>query len=353
MLESIPGKEPFITHSCRGMSVGTETESYNPRERIMKKVLLTTTALVMTAGVAAAEVSFSGTAQVAITDDNGKAGIGGTAGKTGAISASDGYVLTTGFDFDVSLSAATDNGITMSTSFDMGAGHLVDYDDDDKIEAQSDALGSPELKIVYGGYTVNAQQDGVDNLYNSDLTGDDLGVSGSLGGISFGVTTDMERESSSYKLGYTMGDMTLTVVGTNDDDGAYNATTGGGTSSDSATKASLSYAMGDLTLTASTDDKGDADSENKVGFSYAMDAITLSYTAIDPSTANKDMGDEWDAKIAYSAGAMSASYAIDEADATTLIATYGLGGGATAFVAMHDKAGTTNDMNTFGINFKF
>jgi hypothetical protein len=62
MLESIPGKEPFITHSCRGMSVGIKIESYNPRERIMKKVLLTTTALVMTAGVAAAEVSFSGTA---------------------------------------------------------------------------------------------------------------------------------------------------------------------------------------------------------------------------------------------------------------------------------------------------
>jgi hypothetical protein len=63
MLESIPGKEPFITHSCRGMSVGNKIESYNPRERIMKKVLLTTTALVMTAGVAAAEVSISGKTQ--------------------------------------------------------------------------------------------------------------------------------------------------------------------------------------------------------------------------------------------------------------------------------------------------
>jgi len=369
MLEFIPGKEPFITHSCRGLSVGIETESNNPRERIMKKVLLTTTALVMTAGVAAAEVSFSGTAQVALTDDNGKAAIGGTAGKTAAITASTGYVLTTGFDFDVKMSAATDNGITMSTSFDMGAGHLVDYDDDDAIEAQSDALGAPELTIGFSGYTVSAQQDGVDNLYDSDLTGDDLGISGTFSGVSFGFTTDMERESSSYKLGYTMGDLTLTVVGTNDDDGkfvpavaaiaadAHNAAVAAapasGTGSDSATKMSLAYKMGDLTVTASTDDKGDADSENKVGFKYAMDAITLSYTAIDPSTANKDMGDEWDAKIAYSAGAMSASYAIDEADATTLIAEYGLGGGATAFVAMHDKAGTASDMNTMGINFKF
>jgi hypothetical protein len=48
------------------MSVGIKIESYNPRERIMKKVLLTTTALVMTAGVAAAEVSFSGKAQIIV-----------------------------------------------------------------------------------------------------------------------------------------------------------------------------------------------------------------------------------------------------------------------------------------------
>jgi outer membrane protein OmpU len=37
----------------------------------MKKVLLTTTALVMTAGVAAADVSFSGEAGIAFVDDNG------------------------------------------------------------------------------------------------------------------------------------------------------------------------------------------------------------------------------------------------------------------------------------------
>jgi len=48
-----------------------------------------------------------------------------------------------------------------------------------------------------------------------------------------------------------------------------------------------------------------------------------------------------------------ASYAVDEADATTMIATYDLGGGATVFVASHDKANTADDMNTVGINFSF
>ena len=89
----------------------------------MKKILLTTTALVMTAGVAAAEVSFSGTAQVSLSDDNNKTGV------------SQDMQFTSGYDFDVTVSAASDNGITMSGGFDMGGGSIVDYSDDDAIEA--------------------------------------------------------------------------------------------------------------------------------------------------------------------------------------------------------------------------
>jgi hypothetical protein len=49
---------------------------------------------------------------------------------------------------------------------------------------------------------------------------------------------------------------------------------------------------------------------------------------------------------------MSASFATDEASATTLISEYELGG-APAFAAMHDKEGTDNDLTTVGINFSF
>ncbi|MBL6638602.1 MAG: hypothetical protein ISP37_09850 [Planktomarina sp.] len=86
-----------------------------------------------------------------------------------------------------------------------------------------------------------------------------------------------------------------------------------------------------------------------------MDALTVGYTAIKPGTvAGADsFGDEWDFSIKYSAGAVSTSFAIDEADATTIIADYALGGGASAFAAMHDKAGTANDLTTVGLNFAF
>ena len=44
---------------------------------------------------------------------------------------------------------------------------------------------------------------------------------------------------------------------------------------------------------------------------------------------------------------------LDEADATTIIVDYDLGGGASAFAAMHDKADTANDLTAVGLNFAF
>jgi hypothetical protein len=113
-----------------------------------------------------------------------------------------------------------------------------------------------------------------------------------------------------------------------------------------------------LTLKGSVEDESLAsggEDEQTVGFSYAMDALTIGYTAIKPGeVAGADaFGDEWDFSVKYSAGDLVASFAIDEADATTVIADYALGGGASAFAAMHDKAGTANDLTTVGLNFAF
>jgi outer membrane protein OmpU len=318
-------------------------ETTKTQERIMKKVLLTTTALVMTAGYAAADISMSGTMQVALTDDNGA--------ETAAVTD---YQLTTGFDFNVAVSAETDNGITMSSTFDMGAGSLVDYNDDDEIEAQAPlaAGDSPTVTLGYAGYTIKADANGIDNLWDADATDQDISLAGSVAGFDFTVASDFDDDSASYKVGYTMGDITITATGTNKE-GNYNTSS----RTESAAKLAVSYKVSDtLTLDASTNDTGLStvtDNDNTVGLTYKMDAITLTYTSIDPQEANKDWGDEWDAKIAYSAGALTASFATDEADATTMIAEYDLGGGATFFAASHDKAGTATDMTTMGINFTF
>ena len=296
----------------------------------MKKVLLTTTALVMTAGVAAAEVSFSGTAQTGISSVNGADN-----------------VLTSHIDFNVAVSTTTENGVSLSTSFGYDAGNMIDTGDMelDGVEG-NDANGAnnnnwsggaPEITIGYNGYTISAQQDGVANLFDDDQE-EDLGVSGAMGGVSFAATGDLERSASSYKLGYTMGDLSVTLTGTsNDDDGG------------TASKVAATYKMGDLTLSAaSTDASVDAKDDSSVGFTYAMDGITVAYTMINPG--DKDMGDEWDASVAYSAGALSAKYSIDEADVTKLTATYDLGGASVFFA---NQTATGDDFQAVGINFSF
>ena len=301
----------------------------------MKKVLLTTTALVMTAGVAAAEVSLSGTMGVGVASQDGAD-----------------YVLHTGVDLNMAVSAASDNGITASATVDLGEGELIDYNDDFAIDAQSTACGAaqcvgsssaPAITLGYAGFTVVADKEGVDNLFD-DTQHEDISVAGSAGGISFAATFDMEDDASSYKASYAAGDLTVTLTGTNDDDNGGNAS-----------KIAASYVMGDLTLSASMEDESKADDsedDNTFGVTYKMDAITVSYTMIDPGGSAKDMGDEWDAKISYAAGAMSASYAVDEADVTKLIMEYDLGGGATAFAS--NKEGTAAaDQTAFGINFAF
>jgi hypothetical protein len=311
------------------MSVGIKIESYNPRERIMKKVLLTTTALVMTAGVAAADVSFSGEAGIAFVDDNGAS----DATRTGMFVASH-------YDLNVAVSASADNGLTMSAGFDMGSGEKIDYDDDDALEVQGAAVGDADVAVSYNGWTLTVDQNGIDNLFDDDQA-EDMSIAGSIGGLSVAVATDLENSTNSYKLGYSLGDIALTLTGTNNDDAGGDAS-----------GISVSYPMGALTLSASvSDESNDAEDDTSIGLTYAMDAITVSYTSITPGS-NGSMGDEWDAKISYATGAMTASIALDEADATTMIANYDLGG-ATAFAAMHDKPGTASDLTTFGINFAF
>ena len=100
-----------------------------------------------------------------------------------------------------------------------------------------------------------------------------------MGGVSFAFTSDMEDNNTSYKVGYAMGDLTATLTDTSDENGVQGVNAAGaatGVGVDAAMKIALEYKMGDMTITASTDDEGAADSTNSVGISYKMDAITVS-----------------------------------------------------------------------------
>ena len=300
----------------------------------MKSILLTTTALVAFAGAAAADghtsITFSGAAGVGLIDDNGASG-----GSTDMFFES--Y-----YDFNVAASAESDNGVSVSIGFDMGAGGLIDYNDDDRLEMQSGDIGHADVTIGFNGWKLAVDQAGIDNLFDDDDGAQDVMLSGAIGDITVAFTTDLEGSTSSYEVGGTMAGVSLTLTGTDNDDAGGDAFGIAG-----------SYAMGDLTVKAAmSDESDDGEDDTSVGFSYTMDSLTVGYTSIKPGK-DASFGDEWDASVKYTAGALVASFAIDETDATTLIADFDLGGGASAFAAMHDKAGDANDLTAVSVNFKF
>ena len=293
----------------------------------MKKVLLTTTALVMTAGVASAEVSFGGKAQVSMAATGGAD-----------------MALNTHIDVNASVSASTDTGVTMSTSFGYDAGTEVDYNDDftiDGVEAGW-GTGAPEIAIGYAGWTISAQNGGIADQYDGDVDSGDIGIAGSIGGVSVGLTTGSTSGRSSFSVGYSAGDLSASIASTTDDDGA-------GANSDSAMKLSVSYTLGDATITAATDNEGAAETTNSVGVSYAMGDLTIGYTIAGDHGAN--MGDDYDLSVGYSAGSLSASFATNETSRTRVVAEYDLGG-ATAFFSSQQGGGSTQ-LSAMGINFSF
>ena len=281
----------------------------------MKRILLTTTSLVLAAGVAQADVSFSGMGEVSYA----QAGAG------------DDMAVRSGFDLNIAMSGASDNGITFSMGADIGAGDLIDRNDDFEIDAQGADVATPTMTIGYGGLTITAEQDAIDDLYDDDQNGD-IGISGSMGGLAFAVVadTDSDATATSFSLSGATGGMTWALVSTDSDDNGA-----------AAQKVTLGYTVSDsLSASFKYDTKGDADAISTFGITNVMGAITVGLSA--------DDNDDWDASVAYTAGALTASLATDEESAWELVSEYDLGGGATAFLTT-----TASEFTALGMSFAF
>lgn len=296
----------------------------------------------MTAGVAAAEVSFSGTGQISY----------------GATGAND-MALNTHIDVNAAISAATDNGVTFATTFGYDAGSQADYNDDFTIDpAEGNGTvadnggtgnnnnwsgGAPEVTIGMNGWTITGQNGGIADRYDGDVDSGDIGIDGAIGGITLGLTTGTANGASSFSVGYSAGDMTVSLNSTTDDNGAA-------AGEDAAMSMSIGYTIGDATITAATDNEGAAETTNSVGISYVMGALTVGYTLAGDNGAS--MGDDYDMSIGYTAGALTASFATNEDSRTRMIAEYDLGG-ATAFFSSQQGGAAGTDLQVMGVNFAF
>ena len=276
----------------------------------MKKVLLATSALTLSAGFASADVSMSGT---------GGAGVFGANGAD--------LSVYSGVDLGFALSGASDNGMTFSASLDMGGGQTLDAGD---FELDTQDMGVDDnvsVTIGVSGLTIVLSQNGVDDLYDDDKAGD-IGISGAMGDLTYSVTTGLEDDDpTSLSVGYSAGAISGSVATSDDGD---------------ASNVSISYAMGDITISAESDtDRTGADTSS-VTVSYAMsDGMTVSL---------ENSEDVNEVSIAYSSGAISVGLSADDAATESWEATmaYDLGGGATF------NLGTNQDETTFaGVGFSF
>ena len=256
----------------------------------MKKVLLTTTALVMTAGVASADVTFSGSAELTYGNWGGAAAEswGSTtdlgvsmSGEASGIS----YTASLSIDETDSATAADIGGaVTMS-----GSGLSLTYDADGEMDAggASDELG--DLQFAYSGGGISAS-------YTEDTSAglSEIVVGYTAGDLTVGYATNNSSSASALSASFKAGDLAISVEGADtgaawDASAAYTmgaSTVTVGTDEASATYVKVATSLNDITLTAKA-----LDTDNELSVGYTMGDITMSY-AYDEGDANTATGDD-------------------------------------------------------------
>ena len=289
----------------------------------MKKLLIASTALVATAGIAAADVTVSGHAAAGF-----HSGLTNVAGAAQATDALEGIYSNAGVDF--AMSGATDNGISFSATVNIDAGSEIDAGDFefDGNDGGTAGLGAVSMTGSFG--TLTFDNNGIDNLY-SDATNHDVSYSTTLGAVGLTLAYDATAGSAnatSASATYTAGGMAFTL-------NASEAT--GGTSTDLA----VSYALNDtVTITADTDSTAGGASVQSIGATTTLGGVGV--------TVASNNASEWDLDLSYSAGGWALAYGTSESDAWEATATAALGGGATF------SAGVNSEDATYaGVSFAF
>jgi hypothetical protein len=267
----------------------------------MKKVLLTTTALMMLGGVATAGSS-SMSGSIALTY-----GAWGTGTSTGGNDA-----WTSEADLDVA--ASSDSGsISMSGTLEL--------DEDGNPATGPVTISTGGFSLVYDANAIGALAlapaggDGEDDDYG------DFSLSYSAGSLSATYVGDQATDDSSLAVSYTAGSLTLSMTMLDETDGA------GGTTGVEKTTMGATYTTGPYTIAVSADDQTDQDWDASVAMASGDTTITIA----------ADEAEVMSVAVAYAAGDItaSASQEFNEGDATT----FGLGytAGAVTFGAAYDS----------------
>jgi len=311
----------------------------------MKTLLLASTALVVTAGMAAADITFTGSANAGYYSGLGNAdaetvttaGTPNSAGVVGvaAVTATSAETYTSSGVYSnagivATMSGVTDNGITFSTSVDAEAGTEIDQGDFefDGPAGGTFGLGAVSMSGAFG--TITFDDGGIDNLYDDDATPADIKYSTTVGAVAVSIAADAgsAADGTSVSASYTSGAMSFSGSGSS-------------TAGDNSMSLAVTYALSDsISLTADTDSTGGAAAVNSVSVTTALNGVSI--------TAATDSASTWDIDLGYSVSGIALTYGTDENDAWDASATYALGGGATV------KAGVNAESSAYaGVSFAF
>jgi outer membrane protein OmpU len=348
----------------------------------MKKLLIATTALVATAGMASADITITGHAAAGIysgldataataadataatsalktTASTGTAALEAAALATynttptsanqalydaavaadaaidalilgsAATNSGDGVYSNAGVDF--TMTGATDNGISFSATVNIDAGTEVDTGDFelDGADGGTAGLGAVSMTGTFG--TLTFDDGGIDNLYDDDLAAADVSYSTTVGAIALTVAHDTAEGSAnanSVSAAYSASGMAFTLTASE---------AAAGTSANLA----VAYALNDsVSLTADTDQAAGGESVQTIGATTTLNGVSVAISSANNST--------WDVDLGYTAGGFALTYGVDETDGWTATATAALGGGATF------AAGVDNNNSTYaGVSFAF
>ena len=307
------------------------------RNFIMKKLLLASTALVATAGMAAADVTITGHAAAGYHSDlDGK-------GVATAATTDSGIYSNVGVDF--AMSGATDGGLTFTASMNIDAGTEIDsgnfeYDHND---AGTAGLGAVTVSGAFG--TLTFDNAGIDNLYNADHNSHDVKFAGTVNGVAIAVTADADDSVAGTSGTAASADMSASASIAS---GAmtYALAVSNHEADGMATNMKVTYVVNDMLTVSASNDKestAGADAVTKVAATIVANGFTIGL-----SSDNSAAGGDWDVDLGYTLSGVALAYGTDENDAWAATASKSLGGGATAAAGINWE-----DSVYAGISFAF
>ena len=275
----------------------------------MKKVLLTTTAVVLTAGMASAgDMAMSGSVTLTYgsfgTGDNAATGADDFTSEASlgvaASSAGGGISMTGALEIDGDTAGGSVNvgPVTIST----GALTFT-YDKNDLgalAMAPTDATTDGE-DDNYGDYSVAFSAGGMGVTYTKDQESSDnvIAVSYSAGALSLSLTATDETNGAGAN--YTGAAAAITKIGATYVTGPYTIAISGDDQDEQDWDASVAMASGDTTITVAADEE----EVMSVGIAYSSGAMSLS------ATQKFNGNDDTAVSISYTEGALTFGAALD------------------------------------------